>query len=145
MRVGLEPAVAAGGEADAVAIPTLPAPEMDPVIGGRLVVAGEAEVGAPWTPEKVQCDSFCQMRARTFYDPLFVTGDDLQVHPFLGESIEPNEDYTVWTIKVREGISFTDGTPLNADAVIDNLNRTSGGLLVSCAVFYYYVNNEIVI
>ena len=35
----------------------------------------------------------------------------------LGESIEPNEDATVWTIKVREGISFHDGTPLNADAV----------------------------
>jgi ABC-type transport system substrate-binding protein len=131
---GTTPDAAEGGEGGEVVIPTLPAPEMDPVIGGRLVVAGEAEVGAPWTPEKVQCDSFCQMRARAFYDPLFVVGTDLEVHPFLGESIEPNEDMTVFTIKVREGISFTDGTPLNADAVIDNLNRTSGGLLVSGAV-----------
>ena len=47
---------------------------------------------------------------------------------------QPNEDATVWTIKVREGITFTDGTPLNADAVIDNLNRTFGGLLVSGAL-----------
>ena len=118
--------------ADGTGTPTAEA--TTPVVGGRLVVAGEAEVGAPWTPAAVQCDSYCQMRIRTFLEPLFVTGDDLEVHPFLGESIEPNEDFTVWTIKVREGISFTDGTPLDADAVIDNLNRTASGLLVSGAV-----------
>jgi ABC-type transport system substrate-binding protein len=122
------------GEITGVEIATLPAPEMDPVYGGRLVVAGEAEVGAPWTPEAVQCDSYCQMRIRTFFEPLFTPDQNLQVQGHLGESITPNEDATVWTIKVREGISFTDGTPLNADAVIDNLNRTFGGILVSGAL-----------
>ncbi len=91
-------------------VPTLPAPTMAPVYGGKLVVAGEAEVGSPWTPAAVQCDSYCQFRIRTFIEPLFVTGDDHQVHPFLGESITPNADYTQWTIKVRQGITFTDGT-----------------------------------
>ena len=70
----------------------------------------------PWTPAAVQCDSYCQMRIRTFIEPLFVTGDDLEVQPFLGESIEAERGLHVWTIKVREGITFTDGTPLNADA-----------------------------
>jgi ABC-type transport system substrate-binding protein len=112
---------------------TLPPPEGDPVIGGRLVVAGEAEVGAPWTPAAVQCDSYCQMRIRTFIEPLLVADRNLELHGFLAESVEPNEDYTEFTIKVREGITFTDGTPLNADAVIDNLNRTFAGLLVSGA------------
>ncbi len=51
------------------AIPTLPAPTMDPVMGGALVVAGEAEVANPWTPAAMQCDSYCQQRARTFYRP----------------------------------------------------------------------------
>ena len=74
--------------------------------GGQLVVAGEAEVGSPWTPAAVQCDSYCQFRIRTFIEPLFVTGDDRQVHPFLGESIAPNADYTQWTIKVRDGITL---------------------------------------
>jgi ABC-type transport system substrate-binding protein len=107
---------------------------MAPVYGGKLVVAGEAEVGAPWTPANVQCDSYCQFRIRTFIEPLFVLGDDHQVHPFLGESITPNADFTQWTIKVNQGITFTDGTPLNADAVIDNLNRTWTGLLVAGAM-----------
>jgi peptide/nickel transport system substrate-binding protein len=112
---------------------TLPPPEGDPVVGGRLVVAGEAEVGAPWTPAAVQCDSYCQMRIRTFIEPLLVTDRNLELHGFLAESVEPNEDHTEFTIKVREGITFTDGTPLNADAVIDNLSRTFSGLLVSGA------------
>jgi peptide/nickel transport system substrate-binding protein len=112
---------------------TLPPPEGDPVIGGRLVVAGEAEVGAPWTPAAVQCDSYCQMRIRTFIEPLLVTDRNLELHGFLAESVTPNDDSTEFTIKVREGINFTDGTPLNADAVIDNLSRTFAGLLVSGA------------
>ena len=32
------------------------------------------------------------------------------------------------------GISFTDGTPVNADAVIDNLQRSGTGLLIAAAV-----------
>ncbi len=113
---------------------TLAPPEGDPVRGGRLVVAGEAEVGAPWAPASVQCDSYCHMRIRTFIEPLFGLNADLEVVPYLGTSIEPNRDFTVWTITVREGVEFSDGTPLNADAVIDNLNRTASGLLVSGAL-----------
>lgn len=102
--------------------------------GGRLVVAGEAEVGNPWLPATIQCDSFCQMRARTFFDPLAVIGDDMQVHGFLAESIEPNDDATVWTIRVREGIRFHDGTPVDAEAVAFNLQTTGTGLLVGAAI-----------
>ncbi|MGI9029806.1 MAG: ABC transporter substrate-binding protein [Ilumatobacteraceae bacterium] len=120
--------------AEAVVQQTLPAPEGDPVPGGRLVIGGEAEVGSPWTPAASQCDSFCQMRARSFYDPLIVVDQNDEAQPFLLESIEPNEDSTVWTLKVREGISFTDGTPLNADAVMDNINRSFTGLLIAGAV-----------
>jgi peptide/nickel transport system substrate-binding protein len=110
-----------------------PAPEVEPVYGGKIVFAGEAEVANPWTPAAMQCDSYCQQRARTFYDPLAVIDDQLEVQPFLAESIEANEDDTVFTIKVREGISFHDGTPLDADAVMDNLNRSFSGLLLAAA------------
>ena len=56
-------------------------------------------------------------------DLLAVFGDDGQVHGMLASSIEPNDDYTEWTIKIRDGIEFTDGTPLNADAVKFNWER----------------------
>ena len=51
----------------------------------------------------------------------------------LAESITPNDDYTQWTIKVRPGITFTDGTPLNAAAVIYNLQAAGTSVLVSAA------------
>jgi peptide/nickel transport system substrate-binding protein len=111
---------------------TEPAAEVTP--GGEITVSGEAEVTNPWIPAAMQCDSYCQERARSFFDPIGAVGDDGKVHPYLAESITPNADATEWTIKVRSGISFTDGTPVNADAVIDNLQRSGTGLLIAAAV-----------
>ena len=108
--------------------------EGTPVPGGRLVVSGEAKVASPWTPAKMQCDSYCQQRARTIYDPVAAVGADGEVHPFLAESIEPNADFSEWTIKIRDGISFSDGTPVDGAAVLQNLNATGTGLLVSAAL-----------
>ncbi|MGD9703120.1 MAG: ABC transporter substrate-binding protein [Acidimicrobiia bacterium] len=127
------------GAADTTAAPeeeatTTAAPEAAPTIGGKLIVAGEAEVANPWTPAQMQCDSYCQMRARTFFDPLVVVDQDLQPQPFLAESVTPNDDFTEWTVKLREGITFHDGLPLDADAAIKNLRATGGGLLVAAAV-----------
>ncbi|HWM20683.1 MAG TPA: ABC transporter substrate-binding protein [Ilumatobacteraceae bacterium] len=121
-------------EAPAPVVTEPPESEFDPVIGGRLVVAGEAEAANPWTPANVQCDSYCQMRVRAFYDPLFTVNDELEVAPYLAESITANEDSTAFTIKVREGITFHDGTPLDADAVMDNINRSFRSLLIGAAV-----------
>ena len=124
-----EDSAAATTEAPVVTEP--PAPE--PVMGGRVVVAGEAEAANPWTPAAVQCDSFCQMRARTFFDPLVVVDDELNWRPFLAESVEANADSSVFTIKIREGIKFTDGTDLNADVAMFNLNQAAKSLLVGAA------------
>ena len=111
---------------------TTPAAKVTP--GGEITVSGEAEVANPWTPAAMQCDSYCQERARSFFDPIAAIGADNKVHPYLAESITPNADATQWTIKIRDGISFTDGTPVNADAVIDNLQRSGLGLLLAASI-----------
>ena len=43
--------------------------------------------------------------------------------PHLAESLTPNDDYSEWTLKLRPNISFGDGTPLDADAVIASMER----------------------
>jgi peptide/nickel transport system substrate-binding protein len=123
-----------GTTGDTAAAPETTTPAAKPVPGGELVVSGEAEVANPWTPAAMQCDSYCQERARAFFDPVAAVGDDLKVHGVLAESITPNTDFTQWTIKIRSGIKFSDGTPVDAAAVLRNLNETGSGLLVSKAL-----------
>jgi ABC-type transport system substrate-binding protein len=39
-------------------------------------------------------------------------------HPALAESCEPNEDLSVWTCTLRQGVTFHDGSPLDANDVV---------------------------
>jgi len=48
------------------------------------------------------------------------TGD---VVPDLAESLEPSDDGSVWTVTLRPGLEFSDGTPLDAEAVVYNYER----------------------
>ncbi len=47
----------------------------------------------------------------------------LEVEPALAESWEISDDGTVYTFTLREGVSFHDGTPFNAEAVVFNFQR----------------------
>lgn len=41
--------------------------------------------------------------------------------PWLAKSLTPSKNDTVWTLKLRKGVTFTDGTPLNAAAVLGSI------------------------
>ena len=43
------------------------------------------------------------------------------------ESLEANDDFTVWTLKLKPGIQFTDGTPYDAEAVVFGMMRHLSG------------------
>src|SRR5215468_6946019 len=106
-----------------------------PKAGGKLTVRVEAEVGNPWTPANMQCDAACYVRARTFFEtPMAIDAADKKPKPYLAEQLTHNAEYTAWTMKLRPNISFTDGTPLNADAVLDNSARVKKSLLLGAAV-----------
>ncbi|MDF0601883.1 ABC transporter substrate-binding protein [Psychromarinibacter sp. C21-152] len=47
----------------------------------------------------------------------------LEVEPALAESWEISEDGTEYTFNLRDGVSFHDGTPFNAEAVVFNFER----------------------
>ncbi|MDP2731979.1 MAG: ABC transporter substrate-binding protein, partial [Hoeflea sp.] len=47
----------------------------------------------------------------------------LEVEPALAESWTISDDGTVYTFKLREGVSFHDGAPLNAEAIKFNFER----------------------
>jgi len=56
------------------------------------------------------------------YDTLVALDKDLEVQPALAESFEQIED-TVWEAKIREDVTFHDGSKLNAEVVKANLDR----------------------
>ncbi len=49
--------------------------------------------------------------------------EDGSLTPMLATSWSASADSTVWTFEIRQGGTFHDGTPLNAEAVAVNLNR----------------------
>ncbi|MGJ3507230.1 ABC transporter substrate-binding protein [Enemella sp. A6] len=58
------------------------------------------------------------------YDTLLTYNPEtLEYSPRLAEDFSFNDDGTELTINLRDGVTFTDGTPLNAEAVIFSLKR----------------------
>jgi peptide/nickel transport system substrate-binding protein len=63
---------------------------------------------------------------RGIYESLIrLKGDSAsEVEPLLADSWEPNDDASSWTFHLHPGITFSDGTPLDAEAVKTNYVRT---------------------
>jgi peptide/nickel transport system substrate-binding protein len=98
----------------------------EPVYGGELAYGLEAETSGGWClPESQLAASGIQV-ARAIYDTLTVPNDDGDFVGLLAETVESNDDLTVWTIKLREGVSFHDGTALDSTVVKNNIDAWRG-------------------
>ena len=78
------------------------------------------------------------MMGNAVFDTITAATKDGNFVPYLAESVEPNEDFTVWTVTLREGVTFHDGTPLNAEAVVKNFETQRADPLVGLAVAPFY-------
>jgi peptide/nickel transport system substrate-binding protein len=70
--------------------------------------------------------------APPFFDRLIRLGDDGKYKPELALSWDTSRDGKTITFKLRQGVTFHDGTPFNAQAVksnIDNLIRPEGPIV----------------
>ena len=113
------------GSASSSSAPVAGLPDSGPVKrGGRLTVAqiggGSTETLNPMLAGINPIDigrQFC------LYDWL-VGAPDLHgnVPLRLAESMEPNKDGTEWTIRLRSGVEFHDGSPVTADDVLYSFN-----------------------
>lgn len=89
--------------------------------GGNLAIALIADAGA-LDPLLASC-----VRASTvlshIIESLFVLTPEGDILPGLAVGYELSPDGLVWTLFLREGVSFHDGTAFNAEAVKINLDR----------------------
>ncbi|QYG94023.1 ABC transporter substrate-binding protein [Iamia sp. SCSIO 61187] len=115
-----------GGKADRTSGPGEGDDPGDPVWGGSVTYGLEAETGAGWCLPEAQLAISGIMVARAIYDPLLAPTADGEYVPYLAEAVEHDDDHMVWTITVRDGITFHDGSPLTAEVVKNNLDANRG-------------------
>src|SRR5689334_8937873 len=70
-------------------------------------------------------DTLSQAMAKSFYEGLFGFDKDMKLIPVLAESYDVTKDGLVYTIKLRTGVKFHDGTDFKADAVKACLDRVT--------------------
>lgn len=96
--------------------------DAEPVKGGTLTMADYAETRSLNPTESYANGAAAGNPMAAVYDVLTRYDFDSQTWvPQLAETLEPNGDRTVWTLKLRKGVTFSDGTPVNADAVMGSM------------------------
>jgi peptide/nickel transport system substrate-binding protein len=104
---------------DATVAPTTPVVS-GPVSGGTLDIAVPATT-IRWSPSEGSWTTVEEQASRAVYDRLMSHDANGLPVPELLETISANSTFSVWTLKVRPGVSFHDGTPLDASAIAFNL------------------------
>jgi len=87
-----------------------------PVSGGSITYGLEAESDG-FNPTINRWAISGVMVGLAVYDPLAAYNDKNEAKPYLAQSITPNDTFTVWTIKLRANVKFSNGTPLTSAAV----------------------------
>jgi peptide/nickel transport system substrate-binding protein len=98
------------------------------VRGGSIIVGIEAETNS-WLPGSANFSNAGINVALSIYDPLMRRAESGEIRPYLAKSLQPNSDLTEWTLELRPGVNFHDGTALDATAiktVFDTYIKASG-------------------
>jgi peptide/nickel transport system substrate-binding protein len=104
-----------------------------PVRGGSLTVGMTAEIDG-FYPGTAHWDVNGYCYANAVYDPLMATGADGTVQPYLAQSMSPNATFDVWTMKLRPGVTFTDGSALTSGVVLANYKVLKASALTGVAL-----------
>jgi peptide/nickel transport system substrate-binding protein len=84
-----------------------------PKAGGTLRYAVDGESDG-FDPTKNRWATAGTEIGLTIFDPLAAYDTDTVAQPYLAQSFTPNAEFTRWTVTLRSGITFHDGTPLTA-------------------------------
>ncbi len=108
-----------------------------PKLGGTLTVGLLSDVPNyhifNGSSGKLDASGFCV--ANALYDPLFVTSHDGKSWlPMLALSAKSSSNYTVWTIALRHGVQFHDGTNFDASVVVANYQAAAANATVGLAI-----------
>jgi peptide/nickel transport system substrate-binding protein len=95
--------------------------EGEPQIGGTITFGVESNI-ATLDPAGALAQPSDVVTALAIYDPM-ITYKDGKYDGVLATSWTNSKDLKTWTFKLRKGVTFSDGTPFNADAVVTHTMR----------------------
>src|SRR5687768_10901506 len=140
MGLALVLAACGGGESPAASTGASGAPSDggEPQAGGTLVFAGAALADSLDPFQTSDGESFRILQQ--VYEPLvdLQPGTTSELVGVLAESWEGEAADTTYVFHLREGVTFQDGTPLNAEAVKTNFDRWANAPEELQANAYYY-------
>ena len=110
----------------------LPADEGTPHDGGTLAWGLEAESDS-LSPITGRWALSAQMVGSAIFDPIVTMDANGKTVPYLAKSFSHTPDNQTWTITLRSGITFQDGEPFDAAAVVLNINTYRTALITSKA------------
>ena len=105
----------------ALALLVLPGTAWAQQSGGELVFAVNRE--ADMLDLHVGSSRYDLVPAAQIYDTYLFLTEEGEFLPWLAEEVTVNEDATEYVMRLRPGVTFHDGTPLNAEAVKFNFDR----------------------
>jgi peptide/nickel transport system substrate-binding protein len=88
---------------------------------GGSAIFGLATETDGWNPATSRWSASGYIVGFSIFDPLMAYDDALIPQPYLARSMTPDATFTTWTIELRSGVRFHDGTPVDAAAVVANL------------------------
>jgi peptide/nickel transport system substrate-binding protein len=103
-----------------------------PKRGGSVTFGIDTEETG-FNPSTARWDEGGFLYGRTVFDPIAIVTSTGEVQPFLAQSITSNADFTSFTITLKPGIVFHDGTPLNGEALYANIEAQATSLLTGPA------------
>jgi len=114
-----------------------------PTRGGQLVYGLEAETSGGFCLPEAQLAISGMQVAKSIYDTLTVPDAKGAYVPYLAKTITHDPSYKAWTITVRSGVKFHDGTDLNAQVVKNNLDAYRGAYAKRSPLLFAFVFKNI--
>jgi peptide/nickel transport system substrate-binding protein len=111
--------------------------------GGTLRIGVEADV-AGLNPASNVMPAVGMWMGEAVFDTLAKVGADGSAVPHLAESITPDDTLSNWTMKLRSGVKFHDGTPVNADAVIATFEGQLADPLIGLTVVPLFAADNLI-